>query len=365
MNMGGPALQIVGISQHLDGERFEQLLLTGFCDNNELDLLLEKDLEMNVIRVQGLGREIGLFQDLKALLLIRKFMKEFKPDIVHTHTAKAGVLGRIASLTLLAEHKRVHTFHGHLLHGYFSRFVTKLVVVVERTLALKTDILVCVGREVRDDLVKSGIAPKRKFRVIPPGLELEELPSKLSARKRLGLQAEAIYVAWIGRIVPVKRPERLLEIAEGLLAYDLNVRFCVAGEGELYTSLTHEAERRTLPIDFLGWRSNIEEVLAASDFVVLTSTNEGTPLSLIQAQMAGKPVVATRVGSVHEIVLDQVSGYVDTYETEKFISHIVHLARNESLRETMGASGKKFAEENFSVHRLTEDHQNLYASLLL
>ena len=360
MNVGGPALQIVGITMHLNQTIFEQKLVTGFCEEGEIDLLEAQNIQIDCVRVPGLGRSVGLIKDFKSFLQIRKIMKDFSPEIVHTHTAKAGVIGRLASLTLGSKHIRIHTFHGHLLHGYFSDFLTRLLVFLERFFAKYTHVLISVGRKVRDDLIARGIGDLNKFRVVNPGLELRELKDKFWARQQLNLNQDVLYFAWIGRVVDIKKPFRLIEIAELARDRNLPVRFLIAGDGPLRKEFQLQAIEKKLPIDFLGWQLDIELTLSACDAVILTSENEGTPLSLIQAGMAGIPAIATSVGSVSEVVMHQVTGFVEEYSPEKFIARIEELARDPKLREMMGAAGKDNAKAKFSVERLTRDHESIY-----
>jgi len=364
MNVGGPALQIFGISTHLNTNQFNQLLVTGYCDENEIDFFDLHETSIAVLRIPAFGRSVGFLSDLRAFIAIWKIIRRFKPHIIHTHTAKAGVLGRAASMITFSRHKRVHTFHGHLLHGYFSSFVTKMVILVERFFAKHTDILISVGRRVRDDLLKVRIGEESKFRIVPPGLELQPSITRNEARMKLGLREDAVYFAWIGRLVAIKDPLRLISIAEICKKSDLPIRFCVAGDGPFFKELSKAALEDGLPIDFLGWQPDIENVLVASDVVILTSINEGTPLSLIQAQMAGKPVIATNVGSVSEVVQNQVSGYVGQFTDEEFAMLIEKLCKENSLRDEMGQKGHEFALRNFSVERLTNDHEEIYRELV-
>ena len=210
MNVGGPAIQITGLMRNLPVETFEQKLVTGFCEENEIDYLEVNQLNVTRTKVEGFGRSVNLFSDLKVLLAIRREIKAFNPDIIHTHTAKAGFLGRIASLLTFKRQIRVHTFHGHLLHGYFGEFKTSLVILAERFLARFTDKLVAVGSQVRDELLAVKIGSLDKYEVIGPGLEERKLPERVSSLKSFGLLEDKFIVTWIGRAVPVKAPHRIL-----------------------------------------------------------------------------------------------------------------------------------------------------------
>ena len=182
MNVGGPAVQVSGLMRGFDQEAFEQELLTGFCAADEADYLEKVATDVEAIRVDGLGRSIKPRSDLTALFAIIKEIRHFKPDVIHTHTAKAGVVGRVASLLSGQKSMRVHTFHGHLLHGYFGTAKTKLVILIEKILARFTDQLLAVGKQVQDDLIAVGIGNSKKFEVMPPGLKLANVQKKEAAR---------------------------------------------------------------------------------------------------------------------------------------------------------------------------------------
>jgi glycosyltransferase involved in cell wall biosynthesis len=364
MNVGGPAVQVSGLMRGFDPKVFDQELVTGYCASDEADYLEKVATDVKAIRIDGLGRSIKPRADLTALLAIAKEIRRFKPDVIHTHTAKAGVVGRVASI--LSGHKsvRVHTFHGHLLNGYFGIGKTKLVILVEKFLALFTDQLLAVGAKVRDDLLAVGIGNQNKFGVMPPGLRLAEVPSRSSARNDLGMKDDAIYCAFIGRITQIKRPDRFLDVVTEIKSRGIDLHFIVAGAGELLQYCQDRAKAENLPVTFLGWREDIEVVLAAADFVLLTSDNEGTPLSLIQAGMVGIPVVATNVGSTNEIVVNGETGLLTDLSINQLANAVAKVATDSVSRGKMGAAGREYTMSRYGVDRLVKDHQDLYLRLL-
>ena len=363
MNVGGPAVQVSGLMRGFDQEIFEHRLYTGFCNDDESDYLDTVATDVSAIRITGLGRSISPVADLKAFIHLTKEIREFRPHVIHTHTAKAGVVGRIASLLSGRHSIRVHTFHGHLLHGYFGKFKTSLVIVVEKTLAIFTHRLLAVGERVMKDLLEAGIGSAEKFSVMSPGLKLEALPSREIARAGLGLDPDGIYCAFIGRITHIKRPDRFLDVVAAIRQKGIALHFIVAGDGQLLEESKARAIKESLPVTFLGWRSDIETILAASDMVVLTSDNEGTPLSLIQAGMAHLPVVSTRVGSVPEIVADGETGLVVDLSVESLAEAISTLVRETNFRTEMGAKAYDYTMTRYGVARLVKDHQDLYMKL--
>jgi glycosyltransferase involved in cell wall biosynthesis len=364
MNVGGPAVQVSGLMRGFDAQEFNQELVTGYCAADEADYLEKVATDVKAIRIDGLGRSIKPRADLTALFTIIKEIRRFKPEVIHTHTAKAGVVGRVASI--LSGHKsvRVHTFHGHLLNGYFGAGKTKLVVLVEKFLALFTDQLLAVGAKVKDDLLAVGIGNQKKFGVMPPGLELAEVPGQSSARNQLGLIEDATYCAFIGRITQIKRPDRFLDVVAEVKSRGIDLHFIVAGAGDLLQYCRDRAESENLPVTFLGWREDIEVVLAAADFVLLTSDNEGTPLSLIQAGMVGIPVVATNVGSTNEIVVNGETGLLTDLSVKQLADAVAKVATDSALRAKMGTAGREYTMARYGVARLVKDHQDLYLKLL-
>jgi len=364
MNVGGPAIQITGLMNNLPKAEFEQVLLYGYCSPHELDYLDEHSISVECIRLEGFGRSINLLSDFKVFLKIREFIRAFEPDIIHTHTAKAGFLGRIAAILSFRRQLRVHTYHGHLLHGYFGGFKARLVILIERFLARFTDSLVTVGSQVREDLLAAKIGNFDQYRVIGPGLEIGVLPDRISSLNSFNLPKDKFIVTWIGRAVPVKAPHRILEIATECELRGLRVQFVIVGEGPLLSDLKSLAKEKELPITFLGWQSDIEQILSFSDLVLLTSENEGTPVALIQAQMAGVPVLTTDVGSASEVLKNNQSGFCLKYSVRDFADKIELLAKNSELKISFGATGKHIACENFSLSRLVSDHSVLYRNLI-
>ncbi len=364
MNVGGPAVQVSGLMRGFDTSLFEHELVTGYCAADEADYLEKVATDVKAIRIDGLGRSIKPRADLTALFAIIGEIHRFKPDVIHTHTAKAGVVGRIASI--LSGHKsiRIHTFHGHLLNGYFGVGKTKLVILAEKVLALFTDQLLAVGVKVKDDLLEVGIGNQNKFSVMPPGLQLAEVPSRATARTELLLEDDATYCAFIGRITQIKRPDRFLDVVAEVKTRGINLHFIVAGAGDFLKYCQERAKTENLPITFLGWREDIEVVLAAADFVLLTSDNEGTPLSLIQAGMVGIPVVATNVGSTNEIVVTGETGLLTDLSVGQLADAVVKVATDSALRAKMGAAGKEYTMARYGVARLVKDHQDLYLKIL-
>ncbi len=364
MNVGGPAVQVSGLMREFDSEYFDHRLYTGFCAPNEADYIETVATDIQATRIIGFGRRVNLGGDIKALISIIREIRNFKPHVIHTHTAKAGFIGRIASILSLYPSIRIHTFHGHLLNGYFGPFKLRLVLTAEKVLSKFTHQLLAVGEKVRQDLLNEKIGKPGKFGVMPPGLGIGQLPNTKLARQAFGFSTSKMHCAFIGRVTQVKRPDRFLDVVSEVKRRGLELDFFIAGDGELLEDCRKRITNEQLPVLTLGWQSDIEKVLAATDIVVLTSDNEGTPLSLIQAGMAGLPVVTTRVGSIPEVVIDGKTGIITSFDVLEIADALERLIKNATLRETMGDSAQNFTLANFGIQRLVHDHENLYKKLL-
>ena len=364
MNVGGPAVQVSGLMRGLNSNDFDHRLYTGFCAVDEGDYLDMVATDVEATRIEGFGRRVSLSGDVKAFVSLIREIRSFKPHVIHTHTAKAGFLGRIASIISLQPSIRVHTFHGHLLNGYFGVFKRRLIIIAEQVLAQFTHQLLAVGDKVLQDLLTVGIGNSKKFELMAPGLEIGQLPNKRYSQESYCLSTTTLQCAIIGRVTQIKRPDRFLDVVTEIERRGVELEFFMAGDGELLDSCRARIAREHLSVKVLGWQSNIEKVLAAADIVVLVSDNEGTPLSLIQAGMAGLPVVTTRVGSVPEVVLDGTTGIVTSLDVQEIADALEKLANNSDLRVHMGSVAQEFTLANFGIKRLVNDHEELYKKLI-
>ena len=360
MNVGGPAVIVADLMRGLDSKKFDQILVTGFCDENEADYLETVATDISATRIAGLGRSISLFADLRAFFSLVAMIKREKPDVIHTHTAKAGVLGRLASIFAGGSTIRIHTFHGHLLNGYFSGWKTALVIAIEKFLARRTNFLIAVGNQVQEDLLAVGVGTPTKFRTFFPGLPAPHAPAKSQSRAELNLDSAKIYCTFVGRLTQIKRPDRLLDTAQLLKEKKVDIEFLIAGEGDLFEASKERVKSENLPVTFLGWRNDINRIFAASDIAILTSDNEGIPLTLIQAAQAGLPIVAPRVGSIADIVIDGESGFLTSVDAAEMAESLTRLVNDKALREKLGVSGRDRAEKFFSLEKSLADHMKLY-----
>lgn len=334
---------------------------------------LAATLGVTPIMVAGMGREIGP-ADGPALARLWRQLWRFRPDLVHTHAAKGGTLGRVACLLLGPRRPRavVHTYHGHSLSGYWSGRRNRVLRGVERVLARRTDVLVAVSEQVRDELLAMGVGRPQQYVVIPLGFDLSRFSVTGDERARRGaaLRAEwdvapdAPLVTLIARLAPIKRVDRFLRVAALVSDQRPDVRFAIVGDGELYDELRAAPKSRALAerLTWAGMRGDVPDICFASDVIALTSDNEGTPVSLIEAQAAGVPVVATRVGGAPAVV--PASGLAAPEDEAALAYRIVELLGDPAAAAALAERQRALTLERFALARLVGDVDALYRRLL-
>jgi glycosyltransferase involved in cell wall biosynthesis len=373
--MGGPALHVSYLAAGLRERGYETMLVAGSVGQGEQSMAYVADeLGVAVTTIPHLHREISPVRDLLATIRLARIIRTERPTILHTHTAKAGAVGRIAAL-LAGRHRPpiiVHTFHGHVLRGYFGRFWTGFFRVLERLLAKVTDALVAVSPEVRDELVAFGVAPQSKFRVIRLGIELDDRVARADAaraetRKVMGIRSDRFLVGWIGRMTAVKRTDVVLKGFRRLRDEGVDAVLCMVGDGPDRGSVEELARELGIMREclFPGYQEDVGRFFSAFDVFVLPSGNEGTPVTAIEALASGCPVVATRVGGVPDVVTDGVDGFlVAPAAVDELAVRLAELARDPGLRARMGDAGRERMRTRYAVDRLIDDIDRLYRDLL-
>jgi glycosyltransferase involved in cell wall biosynthesis len=375
LNMGGPALHVAYLTAGLRERGYDTTLVAGTLARGEDSMaFVAEGLGVEVVSIPELGREISPFRDLFATFRLAALIRRERPQILHTHTAKAGTVGRVAAL--LAGRARppivVHTFHGHVLRGYFGPVRSGFFRLLERWLAKHTTALVAVSPQVRDDLVTLGVAAPEKFTVVRLGIELDErvgaeANGREETRRYLGIPPKRFAVGWVGRMTAVKRTDDVLDGFKRLRARGVDATLCLVGDGPDRAGLERRAHELGIIRDtlFLGYQEDVGPLYAAFDALVLPSGNEGTPVSVIEALAAGTPVVATRVGGVPDVVRHGQDGFlVEPGESEAFADRLAQLARDPVLRERLGAAGRTRVLPRYAVDRLVDDVDRLYRALL-
>ncbi len=375
LNMGGPALHVAYLTEGLTRRGYDTTLVSGSLARGEDSMAFVADAHgVEVVRIDELGREISPLRDLLATIRLAKLIRKERPQILHTHTAKAGTVGRVAAL--LAGSRRppiiVHTFHGHVLRGYFGRVRSLFFRLLERRLAVGTTALIAVSPQVRDDLVALGVAPRERFVVIRLGIELDERVTpeqngRVESRRYLGIPGDRFAVGWIGRMTAVKRTDDVLIAFKSLRDSGVDAVLCMVGDGPDRFPLEQRAHDLGVARDtvFLGYQEDVAPFYAAFDALVLPSANEGTPVSVIEALAAELPVVATRVGGVPDVVRDGEDGFlVEAGATDDLADRLAQLAGDPALRARMGKQGRERVLPRYAVERLVDDVDRLYRSLL-
>jgi glycosyltransferase involved in cell wall biosynthesis len=375
LNMGGPALHVAYLTAGLRERGYETTLVAGSLARGEDSMeYVTRELGIEVESLPALHREIAPWRDALAVVRLAALIRRVRPQIVHTHTAKAGAVGRLAAV--LAGDARppivVHTFHGHVLRGYFDPVRSYGFRLLERRLAGLSTALVAVSPEVRDDLVRLGVAPREKFTVVRVGIELEdrvapEANGRVETRRLMGIPPERFTVGWIGRMTAVKRTDDVLLAFRALRERGVEATLCMVGDGPDRGEVERRAHDLGIMRDtlFLGYQEDVAPFYAAFDAMVLASGNEGTPVSAIEALAAGRPVVATRVGGVPDVVRDGEDGFlVETGAVDAIAEALGRLAADPSLRQRLGESGRARVLPRYSVERLIDDVDRLYRSLL-
>lgn len=352
LNVGGTARYIAQLANELPNHGIETFVATGFVQGLEVEDPSTETIEL--IRIPALGRSINPIRDYLAQKQLRKIVKAVKPDLIHTHTFKAGYITRTTKVSIPV----IHTFHGHLLNDpEFSGFKSKIIIRVEKFLARKTFKLITVGEIVGEELLNNGIGMKDQYLSIAPGVKPLDITARAEALRNLGLtnNGEPI-IGWIARVTGVKNPMLVLKIATMMP----NAHFIIAGGGDLLESVKAAAPRN---VSVIGW-TKAEDLFGASDIILSTSENEGMPIALIEAQLGGKPVVATNVGSVAEVISNNVTGIITSKSAESIVSALQSLLQDKERSAAMGYLAKSRAQDLFSIERMISAHVALYKSIV-
>ena len=369
--VAGAPIHTILLNAKLDSQKYESYLVSGRIEPYESDMsYLADKYGIKPIYINSMGRELRLLKDVRALLDIIKLIKKIKPDIVHTHTAKAGMLGRIAA-KLMGVKIIVHTFHGNVFKGYFSKPKTAFFIFLENNLAKISSKIIAISNQQKQELLDLKITNENKIHIVPLGFDFENvIPSvsdKGKFREKYSIPDDATLFGIIGRLAPIKNHMLFLDIAEKLLTKYDNLFFSIIGDGELRDYLQGEIHRRNLnnKIVITGVIKNLKPVYADLDLVLLTSNNEGTPVAIIEAMACRKVVMTTKVGGVEDFVENRVNGfYFPKGNSELFIKEIESLLMNDTNKDAMKNAASKKAFKQFSFIRLKNDIESMYKTLL-
>jgi glycosyltransferase involved in cell wall biosynthesis len=373
LNVGGAARSVIELAAEERRRMHDVVVVAGSLAPGEDSMeYLAVERGVPVLSLPSLQRELSPRQDARAIRSLRRLLRERRPHVLHTHTAKAGATGRLAAL-LTGDARPpaiVHTFHGHVLSGYFSPGRERIFQLVERALAGRTSTLIAVSEEVRDDLVGFGVARAERFAVVPYGFELSTLGGeerRAALRAELGIGDGAFVVGFAGRLTPIKRPLDLVRTLAELRAGGIDASLIVVGDGPERPRAEGLASAMGIAghCRFLGYRRDIEPWYSAFDAFLLVSQNEGAPVVAIEALAAGRPVVATNAGGTRTIVKHGLSGFLAPIgDTAALAAHLATLARDPDLAERLAAYGAADVRVRFSLERMAADVEALYRKAL-
>lgn len=377
--IGGPAINVTYLTKYMAPE-FETMLVIGDKDSHEQDAdHLIMNLGLDPVVVPEMKREISPLNDGYAYQKIKKLIEKFRPDIVHTHAAKSGVIGRLAADACKVP-VILHTFHGHVFHSYFSKFKTNTFIQIERYLARRSTGIIAISDTQKHELANVyHICEEEKIKKIPLGLDLDKFQvnqdsKRVQFRKEFKLNEDDIAIGIIGRVVPVKNHSLFVAAAKKVLdKTDKPVKFVIIGDGDMRPQMEEEFAAAGIDYTYFpeepkpatalctSWQTDMDYVLSGLDIVALTSHNEGTPVSLIEAQAASRPVVSTNVGGVQDVVTDNQTGFItEPDDAEAFAEALLKLINEPEKRDYFGQLGKTFAQTHYSYQRLVRDMSDYY-----
>ncbi len=369
--IGGPAIHTEILCKYINPDRFESILVGGALEKGEqsrIEVLKQQGIRVEIM--EKMGRKLSVFNDLYSVYWLYRFIKKERPQIVNTHTAKAGAVGRIAAW-LARVPVIIHTFHGHVFYGYFNKWKTAFYLFLERFLAkISTQIIVISRSQYEDIVFKFKIAPAHKVTLMPLGIELERFLKikKIDIlKKQLNLNPDVHLLAIIGRMVPVKNHLMSLLVLRKLIDENLPVHLLMVGDGELFVEIQLKTKELNLEeyVHFSGWSLDIENIYAGIDALLLTSINEGTPITLLEAMASGVPVIATAVGGVPDLISDGQSGYLcEVNNIDEMVLKIKKVLFEPDNTQQIIANAKVNVQNRFSYQRLMVEVENFYSNFI-
>ena len=356
LNVGGPSKQILTLSSLFDGKEFEQLIVTG----RVLDSEMEIDLSSlgRVTRISSLQRGFSPLNDLQSVLQIARVVHKYKPDIIHTHLSKAWALTILAKNLSGTKCKVIHTFHGHILHSYFSKWKALILNLVQRLLASSSDYLVAVNDITKKELIEARIGSEEKFTVIYPGFKAIKQYSKINARRSLGLIDNVFTVGFIGRFEEIKRPDILSKVINISLRGSGSIQFIVCGGGELYEGFKNETANAK--VHCFPWTDDLSLVYSSVDLMLLTSDNEGSPLTIIEAGQLGVPTLSRAVGGVPSLISHESTGFLTADDPESIADALSRISKSPDFLLEVSTKTKAHFGYNFNEFAFLNSYKRLY-----
>ena len=357
MNTGGPAVFLNHLTNAMNDLGIHSTIAYGYCESNETDFTHTHNLSAQLSKIKALHRSLNLADDIKSFRNLRQIIREVKPDVINTHTSKAGVLGRLAAKSVDKNLPVVHTFHGHLIYGYFARYKSWIFTIIEKIMGKYTDAAVAVTTETKRSLTNLGIGKKLLWRVIQIGIPVK--PITLNRE-----QNEAFNLLWVGRFTDIKDPKYAIEVIKYLSKTSPNnFSLIMVGEGEMLSNI--KAEAKHLPITFTGWLDAPFQNISNFDLLLITSKNEGLPLVMLEAANYGKPTISNNVGGISEFISNNQTGYLTELDPVKMSNRIIEIASDKKSLHQVGLYANKLLNEKFSVSKMAENYKDLYMQLVI
>jgi len=360
MNVGGPAVLVVELANSLNKAGFSHTLITGKCEPNEKDYLLGKTVPGKVIYINRMARSFVLINEILAFASLVRAIRREQPDLIHTHMSKAGFLGRVAGRIAAPQARLIHTYHGHLMYGYFPKWKSLLIITVERLLARLTNKLIAITHVVQSDLLKAGVGKKQQWELIRVGVHIEPRHSRVRARSELCISDEVFCIVWIGRFADVKNPMFALEAFNGFEGKDES-KLIMLGAGDLLDDCMEFAERHNLKVSFPGWSDDVYKYLPAADLFLLTSKNEGMGMVVLEAATQAVPTLSTNVGGVSEFINDGKTGFFAEGNVSGFVSRLDSIFRDRDFLKVVGEGAMELVTNEFSIEKFVNSHIILYS----
>ncbi len=382
--LGGPVHNAVNLSKYIDSDRYDTFLIGGIAEPHEIssEYILDKS-GINYRKLKYMRRAISPFYDFIVFIQILRIIFKFKPDIIHTHAAKAGLLGRFAGFLYFRNVKIVHTYHGNVFEGYFSPLKNKIILFIERFLAKKSTKIIAISNLQKNDLLnKYRICNEEKIVVVPLGFDLSKftennLEKRNKIRNEFLVEDYELLITIIGRVVPIKNHRLFIDA----FIYckeksNIKIKGLIVGDGSKTKDIINYANKKGMltsyktisrkNIDFIfsSWRSDIDSILAASDVVCLTSINEGTPVSIIESMASATASISTNVGGVSDIIENNISGIVCSMEVNDYGENLLKMIEDHDLRHKLAKNGKNISLENFNYNKLVFNIESLYQKII-
>ena len=382
-NVGGPVYNATYLTKYLNSDLYETLLIGGKPEKHEqsADYILN-DLKVSFRQLKFMRRAISPLFDSISLIQIIIIIYKYKPNIIHTHAAKSGLLGRIAALFYYKKIKVVHTYHGNVFEGYFSNFKNRILLFIERFLATKSTKIIAISKLQGEDLFyKYKICEKEKIEIVPLGFDLNRFTENTNSkreklRKECNVKSGTVLITIVGRVVPIKNHQLFIDVINYCKNKSTrNIKALVVGDGSEIEkiidyvisnklSYSYKDLNKECDVLFTSWRSDIDSVLAASDIVCLTSLNEGTPVSIIESMASETASISTNVGGVSDIIENNISGIVCSKEVKDYGENLLKIIEDNDLRLKLAKNGKSISLENYNYNRLVSNMESIYQKII-